>query len=89
VRILLTGLRDVDTAQKAINTAECYRFLTKPWNDNDLRMTIRSAVERFDLTAENRRLQRITELQNRDLAGLNAELERKVAERTQQLIQSK
>lgn len=89
VRILLTGLRDVETAQKAVNTAECYRFLTKPWNENDLRMTIRSAVEKFELTCENRRLERLTELQNRQLAMWNADLERKVAERTQQLIQSK
>jgi signal transduction histidine kinase len=89
VRILLTGLRDVETAQKAINTGECYRFLTKPWNDSDLRLTIRAALEKFDLTAENRRLERLTELQNRELAAWNADLERKVAERTQQLIQSK
>jgi signal transduction histidine kinase len=89
IRILLTGLRDVETAQKAINMAECYRFLTKPWNDHDLRMTLRSAVEKYDLVAENRRLVALTEDQNRQLLALNTELEFKVAERTQQLIQSK
>jgi signal transduction histidine kinase len=88
IRILLTGFRDYETVEQAINQAECYRFIPKPWNDHDLRMTLRSAVEKYDLTAENRRLLKLTEAQNRELTELNAKLERKVAERTQALIQS-
>jgi len=41
---------------KAVNQGEIYRFFTKPWNDTDLKFAIRSALERFDLEAENRRL---------------------------------
>jgi signal transduction histidine kinase len=88
IRILLTGFRDYETVEQAINQAECYRFIPKPWNDHDLRMTLRSAVEKHDLIAENRRLQQLTEAQNRELTELNAKLEQKVAERTRQLIQS-
>ena len=41
---------------KAVNQGEIYRFFTKPWSDTDLKFAIRSALERYDLEAENRRL---------------------------------
>jgi len=56
VRIMLTGHASLDAAMKAVNSGEVYRFFVKPWNDLDLLMAIRSAVEKFDLEAENRRL---------------------------------
>jgi len=56
VRILLTGHATLEAAMKAVNQGEIYRFFTKPWNDTDLKFAIRSAIERFDLEAENRRL---------------------------------
>lgn len=56
LRILLTGHATLDAAMKAVNQGEIYRFFTKPWNDTDLKFAIRSAIERYDLEAENRRL---------------------------------
>jgi len=56
LRILLTGHATLEAAMKAVNQGEIYRFFTKPWNDTDLKFAIRSAIERFDLEAENRRL---------------------------------
>ncbi len=56
LRILLTGHATLDAAMKAVNQGEIYRFFTKPWNDTELKFAIRSAIERFDLEAENRRL---------------------------------
>jgi hypothetical protein len=41
---------------KAVNEGEIYRFFSKPWEDLDLKFAIRSAIEKFDLEAENRRL---------------------------------
>lgn len=55
-RILLTGHATLDAAMKAVNEGEIYRFFTKPWDDTQLRFALRSAVEKFDLEAENRRL---------------------------------
>jgi DNA-binding NtrC family response regulator len=46
VRILLTGRGSLDTALRAINDGEVYRYLTKPWDDADLRQTIVLAIER-------------------------------------------
>lgn len=56
LRILLTGHATLEAAMKAVNQGEIYRFFTKPWNDTELKFAIRSAIERYDLEAENRRL---------------------------------
>ncbi len=56
VRIILTGHASIEAAIKAVNQGEIYRFFSKPWNDNELKYAIRSAVEKYDLEAENRRL---------------------------------
>lgn len=56
LRILLTGHATLEAAMQAVNQGEIYRFFTKPWNDTELKFAIRSAIERFDLEAENRRL---------------------------------
>ena len=41
---------------RAVNEGEIYRFFTKPWDDTQLRFALLSAVEKYDLEAENRRL---------------------------------
>lgn len=56
LRILLTGHATLEAAMKAVNQGEIYRFFTKPWDDTELKFAIRSAIERFDLEEENRRL---------------------------------
>ncbi|OGR26040.1 MAG: histidine kinase [Desulfuromonadales bacterium GWD2_54_10] len=56
VRIMLTGHATLEAAMKAVNEGEIYRFFSKPWNDHELKFAIRSAIEKFDLEAENRRL---------------------------------
>jgi two-component system, probable response regulator PhcQ len=40
----------------AINRGEVFRFFVKPWNDLEIIMAIRFALEKFELEAENRRL---------------------------------
>ena len=56
LRILLTGHATLEAAMKAVNQGEIYRFFTKPWDDTELKFAIRSAIERYDLEEENRRL---------------------------------
>lgn len=56
IRIMLTGHATLEAAMKAVNEGEIYRFFSKPWNDHDLKFAIRSAIEKFDLEAENKRL---------------------------------
>ncbi|MBW2499649.1 MAG: response regulator, partial [Deltaproteobacteria bacterium] len=56
VRMMLTGYTEIDVAVEAINRGEIYRLITKPWNDDELRATIRQAFDHADLKAEIRRL---------------------------------
>jgi DNA-binding NtrC family response regulator len=56
IRIMLTGHATLEAAMKAVNEGEIYRFFAKPWDDQNLKFAIRSAIEKFDLEAENRRL---------------------------------
>lgn len=45
IRILLTGYADIDAVINAINKGEIYRFIRKPWNESELRITIQNAYE--------------------------------------------
>lgn len=85
VRILLTGFADLSSTVAAINRAEIYRYIAKPWDDGDIVMTVQSALERKHLIEEKERLEKLTLRQNEELKTLNATLEEKVLERTLQL----
>jgi DNA-binding NtrC family response regulator len=56
VRILLTGHATLDAALRAVNQGEIYRFFTKPWDDTEIKLAVRLAIEKYDLERENRRL---------------------------------
>ena len=47
VRILLTGYANVDLAVAAVNQGEVFRFLTKPWDDAELRQIVAAAVDKY------------------------------------------
>jgi response regulator RpfG family c-di-GMP phosphodiesterase len=85
IRIILTGHADVEAALAAINEGEVFRFITKPWDDGDLKRTLREALLHYALVEENQALQALTQAQNAELRGLNAGLEQRVAARTQDL----
>jgi two-component system, probable response regulator PhcQ len=70
VRIILTGHASIESMMKAVNSGEIYRFLTKPWDDMDLRLAVRAAVEKSNLEEENRRLLRTVRRQAQDLKAL-------------------
>jgi two-component system response regulator HupR/HoxA len=55
-RIILTGYTDVESIVEAINRSRIYRYVTKPWESEELRLTLRRAIEAFHLTRENVRL---------------------------------
>ncbi|MCE1241316.1 MAG: response regulator [Azonexaceae bacterium] len=88
MRILLTGYADITSTVAAINEGEIYRYIAKPWNDNEVLTVVREALDRQRLESENRRLTALTQAQNEELKTLNAGLEHKVAERTAELRQA-
>jgi putative nucleotidyltransferase with HDIG domain len=85
IRMMLTGYTEMDVAVEAINRGEIYRLITKPWNDDELRATIRQAFDHADLKIEIKRLNQVTREQNFRLQDMNRNLEDKVRERTKQL----
>jgi putative nucleotidyltransferase with HDIG domain len=85
VRMMLTGYTEMNVAVEAINHGEIYRLITKPWNDEELKATLRQAFDHYDLKSEIRRLNQVTREQNLRLQDMNRTLEAKVRDRTKQL----
>jgi DNA-binding NtrC family response regulator len=56
IRLILTGQADTKAAMRAINEGEVYRFFTKPWNNDELRVSIRQTLQHFELVREANRL---------------------------------
>lgn len=49
VRILVTGYADIEAVIDAINRGQVYRYVAKPWNENDLRVCLLNAAERYQM----------------------------------------
>jgi response regulator RpfG family c-di-GMP phosphodiesterase len=88
VRILLTGYSDMASTIEAINKGGIYRYLSKPWEDNDLVLTVQSALKQKGLERERDQLLELTRKQNEELKTFNAELEKRVAARTAEIQQT-
>lgn len=68
VRILLTGYTDVEALIEAINSGLVYRYVTKPWDNDDLKLIVIRALENYEVVKSNHLL----EMDNRRLrARLN------------------
>ncbi len=81
-RIILTGYADVTAAVDAINKGGAWRYLAKPWNDEELVRVFREGLERFRFTIENRRLNALVLKQNLELEEWNSNLKGRVLEQT-------
>jgi len=83
--ILLTGQADADAVGRALNNAKLYRYISKPWEETDLILTIKEALRRYfqELTIEEQK----TELEKYviQLKEYNESLEQKITERTQEI----
>jgi response regulator RpfG family c-di-GMP phosphodiesterase len=86
IRFLLTGYSDLDALVEAINKGEIHRYLTKPWNDDELLAQIGQALAQYELQDENRRLQEVIREQNEELKQFNEQLEMQVVQRSKAVI---
>lgn len=82
IRIILTGFTDMESIIEAINTGQVYHYITKPWDKDELKMTIDNALETVMLRRNNKKL--ISELQVH-----NEVLEKKVKQRTEEIEKQK
>jgi response regulator RpfG family c-di-GMP phosphodiesterase len=85
LRIMLTGYADINATIDAINRGGAYRYITKPWNDNEIVQTIRDAIHHYTLLEENKRLSAIVAQQNEELTQWNANLKQRVLEQTTEI----
>jgi adenylate cyclase len=88
VRILLTGYSEIESVVRAINEGGVYRYLNKPWDDQDLLLTVAQALEQRRLRKETERLTELTHKQNDELRRFNAGLETQVLARTEEIRQT-
>ncbi len=82
IRLILSGRADSGSILDAINKGDIYRYITKPWDNRELRIIVRQALELYGLQDERKRLLKRLEQQNR-------QLERKVEERSRQLLKTR
>ena len=81
IKILLTGYTDVSALIEAINCGLVYRYLTKPWDNDDLRVTVSRALEHYEmmksrhiLGMDNQRLRaRLKEINELAMQGIEEE----------------
>lgn len=87
-KILLTGYADKENAIRAINEIGLYRYIEKPWSNDDLIINIKNGIERSYLLSQLR--QKIIELEEakKELEKYSKNLEQLVEERTADLKQS-
>ncbi|MEO6861300.1 MAG: response regulator, partial [Microcoleus sp.] len=73
IKIMLTGQADIEAVGNAIKNANLYRYISKPWQREDLSLTVKEAVNSYQqnqlLVAQNAQLQQM----NQELADLNRE----------------
>ncbi|MEQ8172899.1 MAG: response regulator [Candidatus Eremiobacterota bacterium] len=86
VRIVFSGYADTASVVEAINEGQIYKFIPKPWNDDDLKITISNTIEWYSLNKKNLKLAEKLKEKNKELMELNTNLERIVSERTSELI---
>lgn len=71
IRIMLTGHADVNAVVSAVKTGAVYKFILKPWNDDDLRVTVALALEQQSLLEKNRALQKDNQSKAREVEQLS------------------
>ncbi len=75
IRLVLSGYTELQSITDAINEGAIYKFLAKPWDDEQLRGHLREAFALKEMADQNRRLDREVQAANRELAELNGRLQ--------------
>ena len=85
-KIILTGYADKENAINAINDAGIYKYLEKPWNNDDLLINIRNGIERSYLVSELRKKIEELDAAKKELEKYSHSLEQLVEEKTADII---
>ncbi len=82
VRMVLSGYTDLKSVTDAINEGAVYKFLTKPWDDEQLRANIQEAFRHYEMAQDNQRLTDQLALANEGLDRARRALERRIEQKT-------
>jgi len=82
IRIMITGYADIEASIQAINEAGIYQYISKPFEPDELKLTVKNAIESYELTQQNRELRQNLIEANARLESENRQLRSEV---TQQL----
>lgn len=74
IRFLLTGYSDMDAITDAVNNGSIHKYISKPWDNKDFEVKIKSGLNQFELAMENDRLFKLAKDQNSKLYQLNSDL---------------
>jgi response regulator RpfG family c-di-GMP phosphodiesterase len=85
IRIMLSGYTELQSVTDAVNEGAIYKFLTKPWDDQQLKAHIAEAFQRKGLADENARLNEELRLANAELAQANAQLDNVLQQKDKQI----
>lgn len=85
IRIVLSGYADTAAVVEAINLGRIYKFIPKPWNDEELKSTMAMALQHQELKVQNNRLNDELQKKNDELQEMNENLEEMVKKRTEAL----
>ena len=88
MRIILSGYTELSSVTDSVNQGAIHKFLTKPWDDDVLRETVREAFQLYRVTRENIRLNAALKEANEALTGWNRELEQRVADKTREALRN-
>ncbi|MFA5182080.1 MAG: ATP-binding protein [Syntrophales bacterium] len=88
VRMILSGYADLDAVIMAINCGNIYKFISKPWNNAEMKVTVATALERYSLQKKNQELTESLLRKNEELRQFNEKLEELVTDRTAALMQA-
>jgi signal transduction histidine kinase len=74
IRLLFTGYADMKAVVDAINQGNVYRYISKPWDSDELQALMRQAAAQYDLIVERNRLLKELQVKNEELEKANADL---------------
>jgi response regulator RpfG family c-di-GMP phosphodiesterase len=86
VRMILSGYADVSAVVDAVNKGEIFKFVAKPWNDDELTLTIAQSLDHWRLLKHNRELARELLEKNSELERFNERLENEIIRRSRELL---
>jgi DNA-binding NtrC family response regulator len=78
IRIVLTAYPDTASLVQAINAGRVYQYILKPWDRAELKLTVKRALESYELALENQRLLQELQAANEQLKAENLYLKREV-----------